>query len=131
MRCRCHRFGLHAGPSAARLSHSDGGRTPELRALIVESLDPRVRTARREAGEGPLHPVLPAISNAVFDAIGIRSSTCRSRRRACSWRGISNGLTHRSQREERTDAAPAAIRNGSADVRSALLSVCSRRTRTR
>ena len=26
----------------------------------------------REAGEGPLHPAIPAIANAIFDAVGIR-----------------------------------------------------------
>ena len=26
----------------------------------------------KEAGEGPLHPSIPAIANAIFDAVGVR-----------------------------------------------------------
>ncbi|MBK7876421.1 MAG: hypothetical protein IPJ77_11810 [Planctomycetes bacterium] len=40
--------------------------------MIVESLDPEGPYGAKEAGEGPLHPSLPALSNAVFDAVGIR-----------------------------------------------------------
>ncbi len=46
--------------------------TPELHALIVESIDPEGPYGGKEAGEGPLHPALPALSNAIFDAVGIR-----------------------------------------------------------
>ncbi len=45
---------------------------PDVRALIVERPDPLGPTGAREAGEGPLHPVLPAIANAVYDAVGVR-----------------------------------------------------------
>jgi CO/xanthine dehydrogenase Mo-binding subunit len=40
--------------------------------LIVESDDPEGPYGAKEAGEGPLHPSLPAIANAIHDAIGIR-----------------------------------------------------------
>jgi CO/xanthine dehydrogenase Mo-binding subunit len=40
--------------------------------MIVESIDPNGPHGAKEAGEGPLHPVIPAISNAIHDAIGIR-----------------------------------------------------------
>ncbi len=46
--------------------------TPELCSLIVESVDPEGPYGAKEAGEGPLHPAIPAIANAVFDAVGIR-----------------------------------------------------------
>jgi CO/xanthine dehydrogenase Mo-binding subunit len=46
--------------------------TPELQALIVESYDPEGPYGAKEAGEGPLHPAIPAIANAVWDAVGIR-----------------------------------------------------------
>jgi 4-hydroxybenzoyl-CoA reductase alpha subunit len=67
-----NRFGLHAGPSLLDYRIPTAVDTPELRALIVESLDPEGPYGAKEAGEGPLHPVLPAISNAVHDAVGIR-----------------------------------------------------------
>lgn len=67
-----NRFGLHQGPNLLDYKLPTSVDTPELAALIVESLDPEGPYGAKEAGEGPLHPVLPAISNAVFDAVGIR-----------------------------------------------------------
>jgi 4-hydroxybenzoyl-CoA reductase alpha subunit len=69
---RVNRFGLHAGPSLLDYRIPTAVDTPELHALIVESLDPEGPYGAKEAGEGPLHPSIPAISNAVFDAIGVR-----------------------------------------------------------
>ena len=69
---RVNRFGLHAGPSLLDYRIPTSVDTPELHALIVESLDPEGPYGAKEAGEGPLHPSIPAISNAVFDAVGIR-----------------------------------------------------------
>ncbi len=66
-----NRFGLHAGPSLLDYRIPTSVDTPELHALIVESLDPEGPYGAKEAGEGPLHPSIPAIANAVFDAVGI------------------------------------------------------------
>ena len=44
----------------------------ELQAMIVESIDPEGPYGAKEAGEGPLHPSIPAIANAIFDATGAR-----------------------------------------------------------
>jgi hypothetical protein len=43
-----------------------------MRSLIVESIDPEGPYGAKEAGEGPLHPSIPAIANAIFDAVGVR-----------------------------------------------------------
>ena len=67
-----NRFGLHAGPSLLDYRIPTSVDTPELHALIVESLDPEGPYGAKEAGEGPLHPSIPAIANAVFDAVGVR-----------------------------------------------------------
>jgi len=67
-----NRFGLHSGPNLLDYRIPTSVDTPEFAALIVESLDPEGPYGAKEAGEGPLHPILPAISNAVFDAVGIR-----------------------------------------------------------
>jgi 4-hydroxybenzoyl-CoA reductase alpha subunit len=67
-----NRFGLHAGPSLLDYRIPTSVDTPELHALIVESIDPEGPYGAKEAGEGPLHPSIPALSNAVFDAVGIR-----------------------------------------------------------
>jgi 4-hydroxybenzoyl-CoA reductase alpha subunit len=45
---------------------------PEVEVFIVESNDPEGPFGAKEAGEGPLLPILPSIANAVTDAIGIR-----------------------------------------------------------
>ena len=45
---------------------------PGLESLIVESLDREGPYGAKEAGEGPLHPSIPAIANAVHDAVGVR-----------------------------------------------------------
>ena len=47
---------------------------PEVFPIIVESNDPEGPFGAKEAGEGPLLPILPAVCNAVFDAIGVRVS---------------------------------------------------------
>jgi 4-hydroxybenzoyl-CoA reductase subunit alpha len=67
-----NRFGLHAGPSLLDYRIPTSLDTPDIDALIVESIDPEGPYGAKEAGEGPLHSVIPAISNAVFDAVGIR-----------------------------------------------------------
>jgi len=46
--------------------------TPEMDVILVETHDREGPFGAKEAGEGPIHPVLPSIGNAVFDAVGIR-----------------------------------------------------------
>jgi CO/xanthine dehydrogenase Mo-binding subunit len=65
-------LGMHKGPSLLDYRIPTSVDTPALHALIVESLDPEGPYGAKEAGEGPLHPSIPAIANAVFDAVGIR-----------------------------------------------------------
>jgi 4-hydroxybenzoyl-CoA reductase subunit alpha len=67
-----NRFGLHAGPSLLDYRMPTTLDTPDIQALIVESIDPEGPYGAKEAGEGPLHSVIPAIANAVYDAVGIR-----------------------------------------------------------
>lgn len=45
---------------------------PEVDVIIVESNDPEGPFGAKEAGEGPLLPILPAVANAIYDAIGVR-----------------------------------------------------------
>jgi hypothetical protein len=46
--------------------------TPEIHTILVETDDPEGPFGAKEAGQGPLLPVIPAIANAVYDAIGVR-----------------------------------------------------------
>ena len=64
--------GVHPGPSLLDYRIPTFLDTPELEALIVESPDAQGPYGAKEAGEGPLHPSIPAIANAIYDAVGIR-----------------------------------------------------------
>lgn len=66
------RAGLHNAPSLLDYRIPTSLDTPELESLIVESLDPEGPYGAKEAGEGPLHPSIPAIANAIYDAVGVR-----------------------------------------------------------
>jgi 4-hydroxybenzoyl-CoA reductase subunit alpha len=63
--------GLHRRPSLLEYTIPTSLDTPELEALIVESIDPEGPYGAKEAGEGPLHGSLPAVANAIYDACGI------------------------------------------------------------
>ncbi len=45
---------------------------PPVDVFIVESHDPEGPFGAKEAGEGPILPVAPAVANAIFDAVGVR-----------------------------------------------------------
>ncbi len=64
--------GLHRGPSLLDYRIPTTLDTPDMKSLIVESIEPGGPYGAKEAGEGPLHPSIPAISNAVWRACGIR-----------------------------------------------------------
>lgn len=66
------RAGLHNAPSLLDYRIPTSLDTPELESLIIESIDPEGPYGAKEAGEGPLHPSIPAIANAIYDAVGIR-----------------------------------------------------------
>jgi 4-hydroxybenzoyl-CoA reductase alpha subunit len=64
--------GLHRGPSLLDYKLPTTLDTPEIESLVVESIDPEGPYGAKEAGEGPLHPSIPAIANAIHDAVGVR-----------------------------------------------------------
>jgi 4-hydroxybenzoyl-CoA reductase alpha subunit len=66
------RGGLHKKPSLLDYKIPTSLDTPALAAIVVESVDAEGPFGAKEAGEGPLNPVIPAIANAVYDAIGVR-----------------------------------------------------------
>ncbi|MBZ0203718.1 MAG: molybdopterin-dependent oxidoreductase [Ignavibacteria bacterium] len=49
--------------------------TPMFDTTIIESIDPEGPFGAKECGEGALHPSVPAITNAVYDAVGVRISS--------------------------------------------------------
>ncbi|MEO6461623.1 MAG: molybdopterin cofactor-binding domain-containing protein, partial [Candidatus Eisenbacteria bacterium] len=64
--------GLHDGPSLLDYRIPTSMDCPEFESHIVESVDPEGPYGAKEAGEGPLHSSVPAIANAIHDAVGLR-----------------------------------------------------------
>jgi hypothetical protein len=46
--------------------------TPDIETILIEQPDREGPYGGKEAGQGPLNPVIPAIANAVYNAIGLR-----------------------------------------------------------
>jgi 4-hydroxybenzoyl-CoA reductase alpha subunit len=67
--------GLHFGPNLLDYRIPTSLDVPDIEALIVESIDPEGPYGAKEAGEGPLHSSIPAVVNAVYDAVGVRIDT--------------------------------------------------------
>jgi len=49
--------------------------SPPVDTIIVESIDPEGPLGAKEAGEGSLAATIPALANAVYDAVGVRITT--------------------------------------------------------
>ena len=64
--------GLHTGPNLLDYRIPTSKECPDFFASIIETIDPGGPYGAKEAGEGPLHPIIPAIANAIHDAVGIR-----------------------------------------------------------
>jgi 4-hydroxybenzoyl-CoA reductase alpha subunit len=100
--------GLHNAPSLLDYRIPTSLDTPELASLIIESVDPEGPYGAKEAGEGPLHPSIPAIANAIFDAVGVRMDRLPfSPPRV--WHALQDRTARerweRTRRERRTDVA--------------------------
>ncbi|MBI1737164.1 MAG: molybdopterin-dependent oxidoreductase [Candidatus Rokubacteria bacterium] len=66
------RRGLHKTPSLLDYKSPTTLETPDIHTMLVETDDPEGPFGAKEAGQGPLLPVIPAIANAVYHAIGVR-----------------------------------------------------------
>jgi CO/xanthine dehydrogenase Mo-binding subunit len=66
------RRGLHKIPSMLDYKSPTFLETPEIETILVETNDPNGPYGAKEAGQGPLLPVMPAVANAVYDAVGVR-----------------------------------------------------------
>jgi 4-hydroxybenzoyl-CoA reductase alpha subunit len=64
--------GLHKAPNLLDYRIPTSAEAPDFFASIVETIDPGGPFGAKEAGEGPLHPIIPAIANAIHDAVGVR-----------------------------------------------------------
>ena len=64
--------GLLMNPSLLEYRSPSAAESPEIECIIVESVDPEGPFGAKEAGEGSLAATIPAISNAIYDAVGVR-----------------------------------------------------------
>ena len=65
------RLGVHKWPTMLEYKSPTFLDMPEVETFIVETIDPEGPYGAKEAGQGPLLPVIPAVSSAVFDALGV------------------------------------------------------------
>jgi len=65
------RKGLHKWPSMVEYKSPTFLDMPEVETFIVETIDAEGPYGAKEAGQGPLLPVPPAVCSAVHDAIGV------------------------------------------------------------
>jgi 4-hydroxybenzoyl-CoA reductase alpha subunit len=66
------RKGRHKIPSLLDYKLPTTLDTPEIETILIEIPDQEGPFGGKEAGQGPLNPTIPAIANAVYDAIGVR-----------------------------------------------------------
>jgi 4-hydroxybenzoyl-CoA reductase alpha subunit len=66
------RKGVHKQPSMLDYKSPTTLETPEIHTFLVETDDPEGPFGAKEAGQGPLLPVPPAIANAIYHAVGVR-----------------------------------------------------------
>ncbi len=64
--------GMHKFPSILEYKSPTTLDTPEIETILVETNDPEGPYGAKEAGQGPLLPVIPAVANALYDALGVR-----------------------------------------------------------
>jgi len=65
-------LGVHRIPSMLEYKSPTTFETPDIRTFLVETHDPEGPFGAKEVGQGPLLPVIPAVANAVHDAVGVR-----------------------------------------------------------
>ena len=64
--------GLLMNPGLLEYRSPSSVESPEVEAIIVESIDPEGPFGAKESSEGSLAATIPAIANAIYDAVGIR-----------------------------------------------------------
>ena len=63
---------VHKFPSLLEYKSPTSLDMPEVVTYLIEDPDPRGPFGAKEVGQGPLLPIMPAVANAVFDAVGVR-----------------------------------------------------------
>jgi 4-hydroxybenzoyl-CoA reductase alpha subunit len=63
---------VHKFPSMLEYKSPTSLDMPDVVTVLVEEPDPRGPFGAKEVGQGPLLPIMPAVANAVYDAVGVR-----------------------------------------------------------
>ena len=63
---------VHKFPSMLEYKSPTSLDMPDIVTELVEEPDPRGPFGAKEVGQGPLLPIMPAVANAVYDAVGVR-----------------------------------------------------------
>src|SRR6202049_342104 len=63
---------VHKFPSILEYKSPTSLDMPEVMTELIEEPDPRGPFGAKEVGQGPLLPIMPAVANAVYDAVGVR-----------------------------------------------------------
>jgi 4-hydroxybenzoyl-CoA reductase alpha subunit len=63
---------VHKIPSLLEYKSLTSLDMPEVDTVLVEDPDPNCPFGAKEVGQGPLLPVMPAVANAIYDAVGVR-----------------------------------------------------------
>ena len=66
------RLGLHKFPSLLEYKSPTALETPIMHTYLVETIDREGPFGAKEAGQGPLLPVIPAVANAIYNALRVR-----------------------------------------------------------
>jgi 4-hydroxybenzoyl-CoA reductase alpha subunit len=67
-----NRVFLHKIPSMLEYKSPSALEMPTVTTYVVEDHDKNGPFGAKEVGQGPLLPIMPAVANAVFDAVGVR-----------------------------------------------------------
>jgi 4-hydroxybenzoyl-CoA reductase subunit alpha len=63
---------VHREPSLLEYKSPTFLEMPEITTYIIEDPDPEGPFGAKEVGQGPLLPIMPAVANSIFDAVGVR-----------------------------------------------------------
>ena len=63
---------VHKFPSLLEYKSLTTHDMPEVHTILIEGPEPNGPFGAKEVGQGPLLPIMPAVANAVYDAVGVR-----------------------------------------------------------
>jgi 4-hydroxybenzoyl-CoA reductase subunit alpha len=70
------KHGMLINPGLLEYRSPSSVESPEVEPIIVESIDPEGPFGAKECSEGSLAATIPAIGNAIYDAVGVRLHEC-------------------------------------------------------